>query len=167
MESAKLLRIALNGALLLFLAAPVASYLRRTFLGQPTWLGRRLLPLARRACRLFDLPFTTESLPVEAEMSAGRYVLSLCAFLGAGVLVAKLISPLVQSLTSAMLGVAVLLAMARALRRPGQPTVGNFWLDLIRGSLYLLLPLSALLTLLLAAQRVIEPLADWLARVLL
>jgi K+-transporting ATPase ATPase A chain len=61
---------------------------------------------------------------------------------------------------SAAVGIGVALALARGLtRRPGPEgprTVGNFWVDLIRGILYLLLPLSIVVALLLVAGGVIQ-----------
>jgi K+-transporting ATPase ATPase A chain len=65
-----------------------------------------------------------------------------------------------HNFTSAATGIAVALALARGLTRrfrPGEPgTIGNFWKDLIRGTLYLLLPLSILCALFLVSQGVIQ-----------
>ncbi|HNY28159.1 MAG TPA: potassium-transporting ATPase subunit KdpA [Candidatus Sumerlaeota bacterium] len=61
---------------------------------------------------------------------------------------------------SAAAGLGVALALARGLTRKLQagesPTLGNFWVDLIRATLYVLLPLSILLALLLVSQGVIQ-----------
>ena len=48
----------------------------------------------------------------------------------------------VQNFVSAATGFAVAAALARAFARSGAGTVGNFWVDLTRTTLYLLLPLS-------------------------
>lgn len=61
---------------------------------------------------------------------------------------------------SAAAGIAVMLAMSRGLTyrlEPGAPeTVGNFWVDLIRSTLYLLLPISVVMALVLVWQGVIQ-----------
>jgi potassium-transporting ATPase potassium-binding subunit len=61
---------------------------------------------------------------------------------------------------SAAAGIAVAIALARGLTRRQAPeaprTLGNFWADLIRATVYLLLPLSLIFALLLASQGVIQ-----------
>jgi K+-transporting ATPase ATPase A chain len=58
----------------------------------------------------------------------------------------------VQNFVSAGLGMAVLIALVRGLARQSAQTLGNFWVDLTRGTLYILLPLSIILSLVLVAQ---------------
>jgi K+-transporting ATPase ATPase A chain len=60
----------------------------------------------------------------------------------------------VQNFASAAAGMAVLAALARGFARRGADTVGNFWVDLVRGTVYVLLPLSALLAVALVGQGV-------------
>jgi K+-transporting ATPase ATPase A chain len=62
----------------------------------------------------------------------------------------------VHNFTSAATGIAVLLALVRGLLRKQAETLGNFWVDLVRSTLYILLPLSILLALVLASQGVIQ-----------
>ncbi len=57
----------------------------------------------------------------------------------------------VQNFLSAASGMAVLVALVRGLSRRCQATVGNFWVDLTRSVLYILLPLSLVLALVLVA----------------
>ena len=57
----------------------------------------------------------------------------------------------VQNFVSAATGFAVAVAMARAFARSKASTVGNFWVDLTRATLYVLLPLSIIVALLLVA----------------
>jgi K+-transporting ATPase A subunit len=57
---------------------------------------------------------------------------------------------------SAGVGLAVAVAMIRGLTRRRAQTIGNFWVDLTRGVLYVLLPLSVLLATLLMARGVIQ-----------
>jgi potassium-transporting ATPase potassium-binding subunit len=65
----------------------------------------------------------------------------------------------VQNFVSAAAGMAVLVALARALERREATTIGNFWADLVRTTLYVLLPLSLVLALLLVSQGVVQTLA--------
>ena len=59
-----------------------------------------------------------------------------------------------QNFVSAATGMAVLAALARGLARRSAQTIGNFWVDLTRSVLYILLPLSLILSLLLVSQGV-------------
>lgn len=58
----------------------------------------------------------------------------------------------VQNFLSAATGMAVLVALVRGFVRRNTETIGNFWVDLTRGTLYILLPLSLLLALALASR---------------
>lgn len=60
----------------------------------------------------------------------------------------------VQNFLSAAMGIAVLAALIRALARRQGTTIGNFWVDLTRATLYILLPLSVLLAIVLVVQGV-------------
>jgi len=71
-----------------------------------------------------------------------------------------------HNFTSAAAGIGVALALARGFtRRPGvdgPKTLGNFYVDLIRGIVYLFLPLSIVFGLVLASQGVIQNLRPYL-----
>ena len=62
----------------------------------------------------------------------------------------------VQSFTSAAAGMAVAIALIRAFARQGTDRLGNFWVDLTRATLYVLLPLSLLGALFLCSQGVVQ-----------
>jgi K+-transporting ATPase ATPase A chain len=62
----------------------------------------------------------------------------------------------VQNFVSAATGIAVLAALARAFSRKQTATIGNFWADLTRSTLYILLPLSFILALALVSQGVVQ-----------
>jgi potassium-transporting ATPase potassium-binding subunit len=62
----------------------------------------------------------------------------------------------VQNFVSAASGMAVLAALVRGFVRRTAQTIGNFWVDLTRGTLYILLPLSLVLALLLVSQGVVQ-----------
>ncbi|MCC6230319.1 MAG: potassium-transporting ATPase subunit KdpA [Phycisphaerales bacterium] len=62
----------------------------------------------------------------------------------------------VQNVLSAATGIAVLAALIRGLARRSSATIGNCWADLTRVTLYILLPLSAVLALALVSQGVVQ-----------
>lgn len=61
-----------------------------------------------------------------------------------------------QNFLSAATGMAVLLTLIRGLTRKTMDTVGNFWADLVRTVVYLLLPLSIILAIILVGEGVIQ-----------
>ena len=62
----------------------------------------------------------------------------------------------VQSFTSAAAGLAIGIALIRGLLRQKADSLGNFWVDVTRGTLYVLLPLCLLSALLLCSQGIIQ-----------
>ena len=67
----------------------------------------------------------------------------------------------VQNFLSAATGIAVVLALIRGLTRRSGETVGNFWTDLVRGTLYILLPLSLVFAVVLVQQGVPQTFASY------
>ena len=67
----------------------------------------------------------------------------------------------VQNFLSAAAGIAVLFALIRGFIRAEARTIGNFWDDLIRSTVYLLLPLSILLAVALVSQGVVQTYAEY------
>jgi potassium-transporting ATPase potassium-binding subunit len=65
----------------------------------------------------------------------------------------------VQNFVSAATGMAVLVALIRGFVRRQANELGNFWVDLTRSTLYVLLPLSFVLALLLVSQGVVQTFA--------
>ncbi|MCE1175129.1 MAG: potassium-transporting ATPase subunit KdpA [Propionibacteriales bacterium] len=66
----------------------------------------------------------------------------------------------VQNFLSAGVGLAVAIAVVRGLAREGTDRIGNFWVDLVRGTLRVLLPGAAVAAVVLVAAGVIQNLAD-------
>jgi potassium-transporting ATPase potassium-binding subunit len=62
----------------------------------------------------------------------------------------------VQNFLSAATGIAVAVALIRGFARRGAATIGNFWVDLTRVTLYVLLPLALLLAIALVSQGVVQ-----------
>ena len=61
-----------------------------------------------------------------------------------------------HNFVSAAVGMAVAVALVRGIARRSAGTLGNFWVDLVRGTLYVLLPLSLVLALVFVQQGVIQ-----------
>jgi K+-transporting ATPase ATPase A chain len=73
----------------------------------------------------------------------------------------------VQNFVSAATGMAVLVALVRGLVRRSATTLGNFWTDLVRTTIYILLPLALLLSLLLVSQGVVQNFKPYVASALM
>jgi K+-transporting ATPase ATPase A chain len=66
-----------------------------------------------------------------------------------------------HNFASAATGVALAIALARGITRHSAGRLGNFWVDLVRGTLYLFLPFSILIALLFVQQGVIQNFAHY------
>ena len=62
----------------------------------------------------------------------------------------------VQNFVSAATGMAILVALIRGLARRNAQTIGNFWVDLTKSTLYILLPLALVWALALVSQGVVQ-----------
>lgn len=67
----------------------------------------------------------------------------------------------VQNFVSAATGMAVLVALIRGFVRHTAKGIGNFWVDLTRSTLYILLPLSIVLALALVSQGVVQTFSQY------
>jgi potassium-transporting ATPase potassium-binding subunit len=65
----------------------------------------------------------------------------------------------VQNFLSAATGMAVLVALIRGFVQKQVGTIGNFWVDMVKSTLYILIPLSIILALLLVSQGVVQTFA--------
>jgi potassium-transporting ATPase potassium-binding subunit len=67
----------------------------------------------------------------------------------------------VQNFVSAAAGMAVLAAFIRGIVRHSTKAIGNFWVDMTRSILYILLPLSIVLALALVSQGVVQTISEY------
>ena len=67
----------------------------------------------------------------------------------------------VQNFLSAATGMGVVLALIRGFSRKSCKTIGNFWIDTTKTTLYILLPLSFILSILLVGQGVVQTFAPY------
>ena len=67
----------------------------------------------------------------------------------------------VQNFVSAAAGMAVLVAFIRGITRHTTKSIGNFWVDLTRSTMYILLPLSIVLALALVSQGVVQTFSEY------
>ncbi len=72
---------------------------------------------------------------------------------------AQMLALTVQNFLSAASGMAVLVALIRGLIGRTVSTIGNVWVDVVRSTLYILLPLSSVLAVVLVSQGVVQTLA--------
>jgi len=68
----------------------------------------------------------------------------------------QMIGLTVQNFVSAATGIAVIIAVLRGVSRKNTDKLGNFWTDLTRSTLYILLPLSILFAVVLVGQGVVQ-----------
>ncbi|MEI7661799.1 MAG: potassium-transporting ATPase subunit KdpA [Bacteroidota bacterium] len=68
----------------------------------------------------------------------------------------QMIGLTVQNFVSAATGIAVLLALIRGLSRKTTEKLGNFWVDLTRSTIYVLLPMAIIFSVVLTGQGVIQ-----------
>ena len=66
----------------------------------------------------------------------------------------------VRNFVSAATGIAIAIALTRGLVRKSSTTIGNFWVDLTRSTLYILLPISVVAALFLVSQGVVQTFAS-------
>lgn len=115
------------------------------------------------------LPLNPESLPAVSPDSAFNTAVSFTTntnWQGYGgettmSYLTQLLGLTVQNYLSAAAGMAVLVAFIRGFSRRNAHTIGNFWVDLIRTTLYILLPLSLVLAVILASQGVVQTFAPY------
>jgi K+-transporting ATPase ATPase A chain len=67
----------------------------------------------------------------------------------------------VHNFVSAAAGLAIAIALVRGFARHSVKTIGNFWADLTRSTLYILLPISFVVALVLCSQGVIQNLSAY------
>jgi K+-transporting ATPase ATPase A chain len=72
-----------------------------------------------------------------------------------------------QNFVSAAAGMAVLVALIRGFVRKQTDQIGNFWVDLTRSTLYMLLPLSLILALVLVSQGVVQTFSPYVTATLI
>lgn len=65
----------------------------------------------------------------------------------------------VQNFLSAAVGMAVAIALVRGFARKGSPTIGNFWVDLVRGTIYVLLPVAFVAAIVFIGQGAVQTLS--------
>ncbi len=112
------------------------------------------------------LPLNPQGLPaVPADLALGTAIsfatnTNWQAYVGETTLshLTQMLGLTVQNFVSAATGMAVLVALIRALRARCATTIGNFWVDLVRGTLYVLLPLSTVMAVGLVSQGVVQTL---------
>ena len=110
------------------------------------------------------LPFNPENLPAAAPDLSFNTAVSFAtntnwqSYSGETTLsyLTQMLGLCVQNFLSAATGMAVLVALIRGLTRRSAETIGNFWVDLVRSTLYILLPLSLILAVALVSQGVVQ-----------
>lgn len=110
------------------------------------------------------LPFNPQSLPPVRWDTAINTAVSFVtntnwqAYAGEGTMsyLTQMLGFTVQNFLSAAIGIAVAIAFLRAFTKKEMQTIGNFWVDLTRSIVYILLPLSILYSVVFVSQGTIQ-----------
>ena len=135
---------------LLLLAKPLGSYIANVMDGRFSLASRIERPIYRMA-----------GVRPEEEMAWLKYAFAILIFNALGLLAVYLLQrmqfwlPLNPQSTAAT-GIADVVALIRGFSRHTANTIGNAWVDLTRVTLYVLLPLSVIVAVVLAGQGVIQ-----------
>jgi K+-transporting ATPase ATPase A chain len=116
-----------------------------------------------------ELPLNPQSLPAVSSDSAFNTAISFVtntnwqAYVGETTMsyFSQMSGLAVQNFFSAATGIVVVMALVRGFVARSSESIGNFWVDLTRVTVYLLLPLSGLLALALVSQGVIQNFAPY------
>jgi potassium-transporting ATPase potassium-binding subunit len=73
----------------------------------------------------------------------------------------QIVALVVHNFLSAAMGMAIAIVVIRAIARRTMNTLGNFWVDTVRGTLYVLLPISIVIALVLVANGAIQNLSGY------
>ncbi|NOT10365.1 MAG: potassium-transporting ATPase subunit KdpA [Methylococcaceae bacterium] len=111
-----------------------------------------------------DLPFNPQNLPAVSPDSSFNTAVSFATntnwqgYSGEVTMsyLTQMLGLTVQNFVSAAAGMATLVALIRGFVRRKADIIGNFWVDLTRSILYILLPLSLILALVLVGQGVVQ-----------
>jgi K+-transporting ATPase ATPase A chain len=110
------------------------------------------------------LPFNPQALPAISADSAFNTAVSFATntnwqgYSGEATMsyLTQMLALTVQNFVSCATGMAVMVAVIRGFARKSTETIGNFWVDMTRSTLYILLPLSLVLALALVGQGVVQ-----------
>lgn len=112
----------------------------------------------------YYLPLNPEAFPGQAPDLAFNTAISFItntnweAFIGENSIsyLTDMLGFTVQCFLSAATGLAILMALIRGIVKHGSVNLGNFWVDITRGILYILLPLASILAIFLVSEGVIQ-----------
>jgi K+-transporting ATPase ATPase A chain len=172
MTSIGVLQIAIFLALILVCTKPLGAYMARVFEGQRTFMH----PVLRW---LEVLTYKAVGVKEDVEQRWTHYAASLLSFsifaflftyglqrlqgflpfnpqhFGAGQ-VTQMAGLTVQNFLSAAAGISVAVALIRGFARQEKKTIGNFWVDVTRATVYVLLPMAIIGGLLFVSQGVVQ-----------
>ena len=120
-------------------------------------MGQQFLPLNPQNFSGLDFPLafnTAISFITNTNWQAYSGEVSLSYF-------SQMVGLTTQNFLSAATGLAVIMAIVHGLRQKMEKTIGNFWVDMIRMNLYILLPLSCVLAIILVGQGVVQNLEPY------
>src|SRR6266540_2752818 len=152
-------------ALVILITPPLGAYIARAMEGQRTFLHPLLGPVER-------LTYRALRVQPQREQAWKPYARSMLAFSVVSFVtntnwqnysgeqtmshLTQMAGLAVQNFASAAVGLAIAIALVRGIARRRSQTIGNFWADLVRAVLYVLLPLSLVFSLVLLGRGVVD-----------
>lgn len=146
------LQMGLRLAILVALAIPLGIYISQVMDGDKVFLTKLIRPWEQRLYRVFHIREYEEM--GWKQYTRGAIIISLLGLLfvfSISIFQDKLSLSqerlqfwglLVQDFVSAIVGISVVSVLIRAFQRTGEKKIGNFWVDVVKSTIYIVLPLS-------------------------
>ena len=147
---------------------PLGSFMARVFSGQRTWLDPVARPIERLIYKQW-LPWNPQGFAAVPQALAFNTAASFTtntnwqAYSGESTMsyFTQMAGLAYHNFISAAVGIAVAIAFIRGIAQQGKDSIGNFWVDMIRGSLWVLLPIAIVGALFLVSQGVVQNLKPY------
>jgi len=156
------LQLALYVAVLLLAGWPLGLYMARVYRDELPGFVRWLRPVERGLYRLCGVkPDAMANTTADSAFNTAASFITNTNWQGYGgestmSYLTQMLGLAVQNFLSAASGMAVLVALMRGFTHREAKGVGNFWVDMVRSTLYILLPLSLILAVALVSQGVVQ-----------
>src|SRR5215472_7525917 len=151
------IQIALFGVIVILITRPLGGYMTRVFAGERTFLTPLLRPVERAV-------YWCCGIDEKEEQHWLTYAVAMLFFSVAGFVTLYALQRLQWYLPfnpQGQTGIAMALALIRSFVRREAKTIGNFWVDLTRTTLYILIPISVVAGLVLVWQGVPQNLSAY------
>src|SRR6267142_2325166 len=151
------LQILIFFLIILAITKPMGVFMAHVFNREKTFLDPVLRPIERLIYRLTRVD-------EKREMRWTEYAASMLLFSSVSMLLlylTQMVGLAYHNFVSAAVGIALAVAFIRGIARREMQTIGNFWVDMVRASLWVLLPFCIVAALFLVSQGVVQNLRPY------